>query len=296
VESCAAVHMDTVDFTANGSTHSGYCMAPLEDNGLDGYIALRHRKDGTAVTLDDGGVVITEKLSELLDLKAGDTMTITRDDVRYNVTISDITENYVYHYVYMSAATYEEIFGESASMNELLVKSVDSSDDTVNTVSSELLKYDAVSYVATFNNISNNLRKSMSSINYVVAIILVSAAALAFVVLYNLNNINIAERQKELATIKVLGFFDHEVSWYIMRENVFLTLLGTALGLFGGRYMLEWLITSVEVDVAMFNRQAGASCYILAAVMTVGFAVIVNFLGHMKMKGIDMIESLKSAE
>ncbi len=290
------VRTDTVDFYANGHTHPGYCLAPADEDGLEGYISLRHRKDSGPVALSGDSVVITEKLSELLNIKAGDRLTVIRDDVQFEVTVTDITENYVYHYVYMSAGTYEKIFGEKAVMNELLVKSADASDGTVNSISSELLTKGAVNYVATFNNISSSLRKSMSSINYVVAIILVSAAALAFVVLYNLNNINIAERQKELATIKVLGFFDGEVSWYIVRENVFLTLLGTAAGLLGGRYMLEWLITSVEVDIAMFNRSAGASCYLLAAALTILFAVIVNVLGHVKMKSIDMIESLKSAE
>ena len=181
-------------------------------------------------------------------------------------------------------------------MNELLVKTSDSSDTLVNRVSSKLLTMKAVNYVATFNNISENFRRSMGSINYVVGIILFAAAALAFVVLYNLMNINITERRRELATIKVLGFFDREVTWYIVRENIALSVIGIAAGLIGGKYLLYWLITSVEVDIVMFNRTTGISDYILAALMTAIFSVIVNIIGHMFMKSIDMVESLKTNE
>ena len=201
-----------------------------------------------------------------------------------------------YHYAYLNSDAYQSIFNKKAVMNELLVKTSDSSDTLVNRVSSKLLTMKAVNYVATFNNISENFRRSMGSINYVVGIILFAAAALAFVVLYNLMNINITERRRELATIKVLGFFDREVTWYIVRENIALSAIGIAAGLIGGKYLLYWLITSVEVDIVMFNRTTGISDYILAALMTAIFSVIVNIIGHMFMKSIDMVESLKTNE
>lgn len=296
ISSYTCVHDDSVSFRANNVSEPGFIIAPKTADGLDGYIHLQHRLDNKSVSLKTGGAVITEKMAELLHVGIGDTITVTLDETRYQTVVADITENYVEHYMYMSADTYSSVFGRSPEVNELLAKTPDSSDTTVYGVSSELLKMDAVKYVATFNNISGNFRKSMGSINYVVAIILTAAAALAFVVLYNLMNINITERRRELATIKVLGFFDSEVTWYIVRENIVLTAIGIAAGLIGGKYLLYWLITSVEVDIVMFNRTAGFSSYALAAVLTSVFAVIVNIIGHIHMMSIDMVESLKTAE
>ena len=291
-----SVRNDSVTFEADGVSQPGYCIAPEKADGLNGYIEIRHRHDDQAVSLDGNGVVITEKLSELLKIKKGDHISITLDDTRYDAVVDDVVENYVNHYAYLNSDAYQSIFNKKAVMNELLVKTSDSSDTLVNRVSSKLLTMKAVNYVATFNNISENFRRSMGSINYVVGIILFAAAALAFVVLYNLMNINITERRRELATIKVLGFFDREVTWYIVRENIALSAIGIAAGLIGGKYLLYWLITSVEVDIVMFNRTTGISDYILAALMTAIFSVIVNIIGHMFMKSIDMVESLKTNE
>lgn len=164
------------------------------------------------------------------------------------------------------------------------------------TVSADLMAMDGVdsySYIATLRD---NFTDSMEAIDYAVVIIITAAAALAFVVLYNLTNINITERVRELATLKVLGFFDREVTAYVYRENLFLTLFGIVLGLGMGRFLHSWTVLTVEVDLVMFGRTAPLYAYCLAAVLTVVFSIAVNIAAHYKLKKVDMVESLKTVE
>ena len=163
-------------------------------------------------------------------------------------------------------------------------------------VSADLMAMDGVdsySYIATLRD---NFTDSMEAIDYAVVIIITAAAALAFVVLYNLTNINITERVRELATLKVLGFFDREVTAYVYRENLFLTLFGIALGLVMGRFLHAWMVLTVEVELVMFGRTAPPYAYVLAAVLTVVFSIAVNIAAHYKLKKVDMVESLKTVE
>ena len=283
----------TVDFSNSSGIYSGYVLVPDSTEDFSSFIDLRHRKDGSSIVLDDDSAVITEKLSELLDVGLGDAITLSGDS-RRNIEVTDIAENYVYHYVYMTKSHYTALFGNEPDMNCVLLTVADGVDKDA--LWSDLLALDGVSYVSDFISSANYFQDAMDSVDLVVLIILVSAALLAFVVLYNLTNINIAERKKELATIKVLGFYDGEVTRYVIRENILLTIIGVALGLFGGKYLLGWLIRTVEVDMAMFPRAISLSTYICAAVLTLLFSATVNIIGHEKMKHIDMVESLKSAE
>lgn len=286
----------TVDASAGNLTHSAYIFAVEDQEAFRQLIDLRERKSGEHVEIEPDGVVITEKLSELLDLKVGDTITI-EGDRRVEATVTAIAENYVYHYVYMTEDFYEELFHEPAEENIILLAYVDEVDSAgQNATSVALMKMDAVSSYSYIGTIRDTFTDSMSAIDYAVIIIIVAAAALAFVVLYNLTNINITERVRELATLKVLGFYDRETSAYIYRENIFLTIFGILLGLVMGRFLHAWLVLTVEIDLVMFGRTAPAYAYLLAAGFTALFSVVVNVAAHFRLKKVDMVESLKTVE
>jgi len=218
-------------------------------------------------------------------------------DGRVDAKVADIAENYVSHYVYMTEGYYEALFGEPAEYNTVMLTYAEGSGlEESNRVSHDLMGMDAVdsySYIATIRDTFTN---SMNAINYAVVIIIAAAAALAFVVLYNLTNINITERIRELATLKVLGFYDMETTMYVYRENIFLTLFGIILGMVMGRFLHAWMVLTVEVDLVMFGRTAPPYAYVLAAVLTAVFSVAVNIAAHFKLKKVDMVESLKTVE
>jgi putative ABC transport system permease protein len=283
------------DMSTHTGTLSGHVIIPEKQDEINGFIRMAHRIDEKTVTLTDDGAVITEKMAELLGLKVGDTFTLDADG-KYTVKVSDIVENYVNHFVYMTPTYYKTVFGKDTEANQVLVKLADEQPGTADAVSADLLKLSDVSYVSNFSTIAKSFKDSMNSVNYVVLIILVSAALLALVVLYNLTNINITERNRELATIKVLGFYDREVSWYIFRENTILTVAGVLIGLLGGKFLHSWLVRTVELDFVMFGRQAKPMSYVFAALLTFLFAVLVNIIGHGHMKRINMVESLKTNE
>ena len=281
------------EVSAGGLAYDVGLYAIDDFEGFTQFMNLRHRKDGGGVTPPGDGVILTEKLSELLGVEVGDTVTIDKDG-RVEVRVDDIVEHYVQHNVYLSAACYERLFGEAPAQNLLLLEYGEGAES--DQVSAELMAMDAVTSHSYIAAIRDSFTNSMEAIDYAVVIIILSAAALAFVVLYNLTNINITERVRELATLKVLGFFDKEITAYVYRENVFLTLFGIVLGLVMGRLLHAWLVLTVEVDLVMFGRTAPAYAYVLAAVLTAVFSVMVNVAAHFKLKKVDMVESLKTVE
>jgi len=285
-----------LDASTDGPAQSVTMFAVDDQERFTQFIQLGHRLDDEPVTLPSGGVVITEKLSELLDVSVGGTIVLDGDK-RVEAEVADIVENYVSHYVYVSDACYRELFGEEPEQNEMLLRYTDAAgEEESDTVSEDLMAMDGVdsySYIATLRD---NFTDSMEAIDYAVVIIITAAAALAFVVLYNLTNINITERVRELATLKVLGFFDREVTAYVYRENLFLTLFGIVLGLVLGRFLHAWMVLTVEVELVMFGRAAPPYAYWLAAALTVLFSVAVNIAAHFKLKKVDMVESLKTVE
>ena len=297
VDRALLCYQSAADVSASGAAYSAYLLAVDDPAQLDQFIHLRHRLDGGPVEITDGGVVITEKLAELLEVSVGDTVTLDNGDDRVEAAVTDIVENYVYHYVYLTDGCYEALFGQPPEDNTVLVAYADGIGQAQSDqVSADLMAMDQVasySYIAT---IRDSFTDSMNAINYAVVIIILAAAALAFVVLYNLTNINITERTRELATLKVLGFYDRETTAYVYRENVFLTLFGIVLGLVLGRFLHAWMVVTVEVDLVMFGRTAPLYAYLLAAALTVVFSVVVNIAAHFKLKKVDMVESLKTVE
>ncbi len=283
----------TAEASAGGVAYDVGLYAIDDFEGFTRFMNLRHRQDDEAVAPPEDGAIITEKLSELLGVEVGDTITLDKDG-RVDVRVDDIVEHYVQHNVYLSAACYERLLGETPAQNLILLKYGDGvqSDE----VSAQLMAMDAVTSHSYIAAIRDSFTNSMEAIDYAVVIIILSAAALAFVVLYNLTNINITERTRELATLKVLGFFDKEITAYVYRENVFLTLFGIVLGLVMGRFLHAWMVLTVEVDIVMFGRTAPPYAYVLAAALTVVFSVIVNIAAHFRLKKVDMVESLKTVE
>ena len=297
VEDYLTACASSLEASSGGPAQSVSLFAVDDQERFNQFIRLGHRLDDEPVVLPDDGVVITEKLSELLEVSVGDTITLDDDGKRVEARVADIAENYVSHYVYMTDACYQALFGGAPERNEMLLRYVDGTGEAESdTVSSELMAMDGVdsySYIATLRD---NFTDSMEAIDYAVVIIITAAAALAFVVLYNLTNINITERTRELATLKVLGFFDREVTAYVYRENLFLTLFGIALGLVMGRFLHAWMVLTVEVELVMFGRTAPPYAYVLAAALTVVFSIAVNIAAHFKLKKVDMVESLKTVE
>ena len=258
------------------------------------FIHLRHRTDDEPVTLSDDGVVLTEKLASLLDVQPGDTITLDGDS-RVEVRVADVTEHYIQHYVYMTDAYYETVFGTEPRQN-LVLADYPVEDPAAEDLERELVGLDGVTSLTRMEDTREIYGSSLESVDYAVILIIVCAAALAFVVLYNLTNINITERMRELATLKVLGFYDGELSAYIYRENVILTVFGVAMGMVMGKLLHQWLIFTVEIDMLMFGRQLSLSSYAYAVVLTVLFSLLVNLAAHRKLKKLDMVESLKTVE
>ena len=281
----------------DGSTAEVYLMVPQDAAALNDYIDMHERTSRQPTPLGETGVVLTEKLAELLDVKAGDPVTLVNGDgVEGSFTVSGVCENYVSNYVYMSAATYADAFGQESEWNNILSQLSDDSQQARDAISTELLAMDEVASLTFTEDMMTQVLNMLNSINAVVVMIVVCAAVLALVVLYNLTNINVAERVKEIATIKVLGFYDREVSAYVMRETVALTIIGALFGLAGGIALHRFVIYTVEVDAVMFGRTIDPSSFVYSLALTMLFSLIVNLLMGRKLKHISMVESMKAPE
>ena len=274
-----------------------YLFTVADEEQFSRFVHLRHRQDNAEVSLSQDGAVITEKLADMLDVGVGDTITLVDgDNRRAEVTITDLTENYVFHYIYITEECYESLFGQVSEINSLMVTYTEDTEENSDAVAEQLIPLSGVSSVSRIESTKNTFIEGMKGVDYAVVVITVSAAALAFVVLFNLTNINITERMRELATLKVLGFYTGELNAYIYRENIFLTIFGILLGLVLGKFLHQWLILTVEIDMVMFGREAGVMSYVYAAVLTALFSFLVNVISRKKLKKIDMVESLKTVD
>ena len=258
-------------------------------------IDLFDYKTGDPITMGDEGVYIDQKLSELLGVKVGDTFFLDGDD-RGDVTVAGVYEHYTGHFIYMTPGYYESALHAGSEPNAYLMNFTSDDTETCNAIFETLLDMSGVVTTSRMRDTQDTYMHSMERVDFVVVIIILAAAALAMVVLFNLSNINITERQRELATIKLLGFYDKEVSAYVYRENIVLTVFGILMGCFMGHWLHLYLVRSTEIDLMMFGRQTAPSAYVYAAILTMLFSIAVNILAHFRMKKIDMVESLKSAE
>lgn len=270
---------------------------PKELNSLTNFIHFQNRKTGEMLNLTDEGAILTEKRAQQLGVKVGDTITLENaDGKKADVLIAGITENYIQHYIYLSPTYYEQIFNESLDFTQLVASSNDNSSDVQAEISSEMMVLDEVSGISWVSTLKESFDDMIKNLNYVIILIIVSAGALAFIVLFNLTNVNISERMREIATIKVLGFYDNEVSAYIYRENIILTLIGALSGLGLGIILHRFVMTTVEMDMMMFGRQIHGLSFVYAAGLTFIFAALVNFAMYYKLKRVEMVESLKSVD
>ncbi len=267
----------------------------MASDEIGNVVDLFDYKSGDPITMGDEGVYIDQKLSELLKVSVGDTFFLD-GDVRGDVTVAGIYEHYTGHFIYMTPGYYENALHADGEPNAYLLNFTSDDTDTCNAIFEKLLDMSGVATTSRMRDTQDTYMHSMERVDFVVVIIILAAAALAMVVLFNLSNINITERQRELATIKLLGFYDGEVSAYVYRENIVLTVFGILLGCFMGHWLHIYLVRSTEIDLMMFGRQTAPSAYVYAAILTALFSLLVNVLAHFKMKKIDMVESLKSAE
>lgn len=245
----------------------------------------------------EDGVIITEKLAELLNVKVGDKIKIKDSDgIEKEIKISNIAKNYISHYIYMSKEYYENLYQDTYNTNVVFVKDNNLSEEDEEQISKEIVSKNEVSTISLTSTVLKTLDDTMNSLNYVVLILIISAGLLAFVVLYNLSNVNISERIRELATIKVLGFYDREVYSYITRETILLTIIGILLGLIGGYFLNFYIIGTCEIDMLRFVKTIDPISYLYAILITVLFSIIVNIVTYFSLKKIDMISSLKSVE
>ncbi|MCR4904282.1 MAG: hypothetical protein K6A23_15595 [Butyrivibrio sp.] len=297
VKGYGSFYQGTTDAYSDSSlVESVYLMPVTDDESFDTFFNLRHRLSDESVVFNDNGAIINEKLADELGVEPGDSIEITlEDDTRAKIKITDTFENYVYHYIFMTDDYYEQISGKGVPDNNLIMMNL-VEDANQDELSSRLVSKKGVAAYTNVSEIINRFTDSFNSVNYAVMIIIVSAAALAFIVLYNLMNINITERTRELATLKVLGFTDGETAAYTYRENMVMTLIGIAAGVIFGKYLHGWLITTVEVSQVMFGRSVHTESYIKAAVLTIVFALTVNAFAYLVIRTINMVESLKSAE
>lgn len=212
------------------------------------------------------------------------------------MTVGGITENYVYNYIYMAPSLYRSSFGAEPDYNLVTAKVADESDANQDAVATALLGVDGVASVSFTTDVSRSFADIVKNIDYIVIVLIVSAGLLAFVVLYNLTNINITERQKEIATIKVLGFYDREVNAYIFRETGILSIIGTGVGLILGIFLHAFVVRTAEVEIVMFGRDIYAMSFLLAAALTLAFSALVDVVMARKLRRIDMVESMKAGE
>lgn len=274
-----------------------YLMIPKDLSSFGSFVDLHERVSRKVTPLQEDGIIITEKLAKTLGIQAGDSITLqNEDEEKASFTVTGVCEHYVSNYVYMSAATYEAGFQKAPVYNAAISKMPDDSQTVRDQVSAVLLDNDHVaSLTFTADNVKQVLNM-LNSIDAVVVLIIVCAAGLAFVVLYNLSNINVAERVKEIATIKVLGFYDREVDSYVNRESYALTGIGIFFGIFGGIALHKFVITTVEVDAVMFGRSLRPVSFLYAVLLTLLFSIIVSLVIGRSLKKVSMVESMKAPE
>lgn len=298
ISDCLFLNALSVDAHAGNAVKSVNMVVAEKDAPIEKFIDL-HNEDGPITFPGDGECVINENLAQKLGLEAGDTLTVFDSDMReMNLKITALCENYVYHYVYLNRTSYEEQWGHMET-NTAFVLGVIGEDGEIADTSADgayLMNADNVASVSITKDFRDRISNMMKSMNYIIMLVVGCAGALAFIVLYNLTNINITERIREIATIKVLGFYPNETSSYVFRENIMLTAIAALVGLPIGKVLHAFIINQIQIDLMSFNMHIQPLSYVLAVVMTFVFAGIVNFVMYFRLEKISMTESLKSIE
>lgn len=297
IEKLSETYMSSISAINENVEENVQIIVPNNNTDFNTLINLTDVKSKNNLSLPEDGVLLTDKAAQLLGIEAGDTITLKdTDENETNVKVTNIVENYVYHYIYMSKSMYENLYGKSFDSNVILTKDFNLDNETEDNFVKDLMNMPEVASVTRISTAMNMMNDTMKSLNYVVVILIVSAGLLAFVVLYNLSNVNISERIRELATIKVLGFYDKEVYLYITRETIILTAIGLVLGLVAGYFLDFFILETCEINMLRFRKFVAPLSFVFAALITILFTIIVNIVTYFALKKINMIESLKSVE
>ena len=299
IKNSIKANMQSVNIIKNENNQSIQLIVPEDKEKLHDFIKLRDRtKKEDEYVLNNESIIITEKIAKLLDIKENEIITIENaDKEQVQVKVDKITENYLRHYIYMTQELYEKLYQKEIKPNTILSITDNLTQEQENDLGKEILKdKDAISGVSFTSTTTDIFSEVMDNMGMVVWILIIAAGLLALVVLYNLSNTNISERIRELATIKVLGFYDREVYEYIGKEMIILTIIGMILGLVGGLLLTNFIIKTCELDVLMFDPKIKVSSYLYGIGITAIFAAIVNIATYFSLKKINMIESLKSVE
>lgn len=297
LEDTLCLHSESGHVEFDDESMSATIALPKDTGSLKDFVTLRERKTGEEIPFDDNSVVITEKLCETLGISVGDRVILRDADGRSaEVTVTGICENYVMGYVYIGHDAFADAFGIEPEYAQLLGRMSDQSADARDELSTELLISDNVLAISFSQTIRESFENTVQSIDYIVIVLIIAAGTLAIIVLYNLTNINICERKKEMATLKVLGFHEREVASYIYRETNILCLIGIALGLLLGIWLHHFVILTAEIDSVMFGRSVYAMSFVYATAVTIFFMALVDLIMLKKLRGIDMVESMKANE
>ena len=295
------VYIKTLNVKANGKSTDSSIFVVKDNEELRKCVNVKDRITGEKYELTDEGIIINEKLATLLgDVRQGDEITVYITETKtVQMKVTDICENYAGHYLYVSNEYYREIVGEDTPYNAIFFMTEDGeelSEKQRDSLATKLMKMDGMMAVSYKRATAGTFSKMLESLLFVIILLIVSAGTLAFIVLYNLTNININERIREIATLKVLGFYDKETSVYVFREIMLLTLIGSGAGLLLGRVLLDFVVKTIEIDMVMFGREVHLFSFAISVAITLVFAVIVMLVMHKHLKNIDMVEALKSVE
>ena len=272
-------------------------IVPKNIEEFEKFVSLQERVGSEEIKFPMQGIVISEQISKTLELKVGDEVkVINKDDEEAIAQIKAITENYTFNFGYMSEEYYRDIFLKKPKYTTAYANISTTNKEIEDQISKNLMANEGIKRVSFNSILKEDFNDVIDTLDYIVIVMIVFAGALAFVVLYNLTNVNISERHREIATIKVLGFYDNEVSAYIYRENIILTIIGALLGLVMGIYLHRFIMITVEMENIMFGLELEKKSYIYALVLTFIFSILVNVTMHYKLKNIEMVESLKSVD
>ena len=291
IEKILPVKIQSININRNGETKDVQLIVTSEN--LDGMINLRDEKTKENYTLNNDGIILTERIANMLEIEEGDTIEIEDEDgVKKEVVVSHITEHYISHYIYMTSELYEELYETPIKNNVLLVKTIELDDEQEQNLVKELLANYKISSI----NLNSDVDGVIVDFDVIVLVIIIVSGILALLVLYNLSNININERVRELATLKVLGFYPKEIDSYVNREMMYLSLIGMAIGLVLGYALTVYILEIAQLELIMFPKIIEPTSYLYAFLIVLAFTIIVNITSHFVLKKINMIESLKSIE
>lgn len=299
IKESAAIHFENMTKVAgkNNDTQNIKLLVPVEKEELSSYIDLENRESGRELELPDDGVIITERLAKLLKVNVGDTITLNDEDGHSRkMNVHDITEMYMGHFAFTSKEGYEKIFHHSYEPNAFVINLSNSSLSNTEKQAENFMNLDGVKAVVQNTSLINQVHTIVNSLNKIMRVLIIVAALLGIVILYNLTNINVSERMRELSTIKVLGFYDKEVTMYIYRETILLTTLGVIVGFGIGEFLHQYIIAVVPPDEVMFNPALGLASFLVPAVIIALVTLLLGFMVNYRLRNVDMLEALKSVE